>query len=269
MRAVVGAIATAAAVGALTALGPAVLALPPPVGGDVADALLPVGSPGHLLGTDANGNDVLSRALHGGRVSLALALTVNGAAAVAGSFVGIACGYHRGRLDALAMRMLDIPIAFPSLIAVISVVHAFGPGFAQTAITLAVFAAPGFARVARSTAMPIAVQPYIQAARLCGASGLGIVLRHVAPAVAPAVVGYACLGIGMVVTLEGALGLLGLGVPPPAPSWGNMLADGRESIFEQRAPLIVPGMLLALTVWSFTAIADAARQRVSGGLQHD
>lgn len=254
-----GPLAMAVAIVLLCLIGPSVLPLPPPVGGDVVEAALPLGAHGHALGTDANGNDVLSRLLHGGRASLALAFAVNVAGGIAGGLLGALCGFRGGRLDACVMRALDVPIAFPSLIAVIAVAQAFGHGIGPVAVTLTVFAAPGFARVARSAARPLATQPFVHAARLCGRSERAILVRHVWPAVTPTVVSYACLGVGTVVALEGALGLLGLGVPPPHPSWGNMIADGRESLLELRTPIFAPALLLAMTVWAFSALADALR----------
>ncbi|HEX6996821.1 MAG TPA: ABC transporter permease [Gammaproteobacteria bacterium] len=242
---------------------PLLYPIPDPVGGDVLESNLPPLSPGHLLGTDANGNDVASRLLHGGRASLQIAVAVNVIGLLVGGAIGAIGGYGARGLDALIMRVLDVAIAFPSLVLVLAVVHALGPGTAHTILALALFSVPAFARVARAATLRLREQPFITAARVCGTGAARVLVRHIVPNIAGQLVTFALLGMGVVIVIEGALSFLGLGVPLPRPSWGNMIQQGQQSLSARPMLVLLPSAALCVTVLSFNLLGERLRSRWS------
>jgi peptide/nickel transport system permease protein len=244
-------------IGAACLVGPLVHSVPP-VGGRVADANLPLLSSGHLLGTDANGNDNLSRLLYGGRASLQIALAVNLIGLVAGGLIGALGGYLGG-----VQRVLDVLIAFPPLILVLAVVEVLGPGHLNTIWALAFFSVPAFARVARAATLRLRNQPFMTAALLCGTGILRVLARHITPNILPQLATFALLGMGVVITIEGGLSFLGLGVPLPEPSWGNMIFQGQQSLLTRPVLVLLPGGALFLTVLAFNLLGDALRARAA------
>ena len=162
-------------------LGPLVLPIPPPVGGSVLESYLPAFSPGHLLGTDPNGNDTFSRLLYGGRASLTVAVAVNLLGLAVGGTLGALSGYAAGAVDTVIMRLLDVLIAFPSLVLTLAVAQSLGASQLNTVFALAFFSIPAFARISRAATLRLREQPFMAAARLCGTPGRRILLRHVAP----------------------------------------------------------------------------------------
>jgi peptide/nickel transport system permease protein len=245
-------------------VGPALLGLPRPVGGSVLESYLPAGSPGHLLGTDPNGNDVLSRLLHGGRASLIIATTVNLVGLVIGGTLGALSGYVGGVVDTLIMRILDVLIAFPSLVLTLAVAQALGPSIRNTIFALTFFSIPAVARVARSAVLRLRSQPFMAAAELCGTPAWRVLFKHLAPNIAPQLITFGMLGMGIVIIIEGALSFLGLGIPAPAPSWGNMVADGQLSLSATPMLVVWPSVALLLTVLSFNLLGENLRSRWSG-----
>ena len=245
-------------------LGPLLFGLPKPVGGSVLESYLPAGSPGHLLGTDPNGNDILSRLLHGGRASLFIAATVNVIGLVVGGTLGALSGYVGGIVDTVIMRILDVLIAFPSLVLTLAVAQALGPSIRNTIFALAFFSIPAVARVARSAVLRLRGQPFMAAAELCGTPAWRVLFRHLAPNIAPQLITFAMLGMGIVIIIEGALSFLGLGIPAPAPSWGNMVADGQLSLSATPMLVVWPSLALLLTVLSFNLLGESLRSRWSG-----
>ncbi|MBB4931245.1 peptide/nickel transport system permease protein [Lipingzhangella halophila] len=245
-------------------LGPFVLPLPPPVGGNVLDSALPPGSPGHLLGTDVNGNDVLSRLIHGGRSSLTVGVIVNIIGLAVGGTLGAIAPYLGGRADTLIMRALDVLIAFPSLVLVIVLAQVLGPSLPNTILALTAFSIPAVARVSRASTLKVMSMPYLQAAELSGSPWWRVLFRHVAPNIAPQLANYAMLGMALVVVTEGALSFLGLGVPPPQPSWGNMIFEAQQSL--SATPLLVlwPSLALLVTVLAFNLLGESIRDEVTG-----
>ncbi|MGY2080139.1 ABC transporter permease [Modestobacter sp. SYSU DS0657] len=245
-------------------LGPLLLGLPRPVGGSVLESYLPAGSPGHLLGTDPNGNDILSRLLHGGRASLVIATTVNVLGLVIGGTLGALSGYVGGLLDTLVMRVLDVLIAFPSLVLTLAVAQALGPSMTNTIFALTFFSIPAVARIARSAVLRLREQPFMAAAQLAGTPGWRVLFKHLAPNIAPQLITFAMLGMGIVIIIEGALSFLGLGIPAPAPSWGNMVADGQLSLSATPMLVVWPSLALLVTVLSFNLLGENLRARWSG-----
>src|SRR5690625_3150012 len=242
---------------------PSLISIPPPVGGSVLDSALPPGSPGHILGTDITGNDVLSRLLHGGRASLIVALAVNLIGLGIGGSVGALSAFLGGRWDTVIMRVLDVFIAFPSLVLTIAIAQALGPSLPNTIFALTVFSVPAVARISRSATMSVLSMPYMQAARLSGTPTWRILTRHVAPGITPQLVNFAMLGMGLMIVTEGALSFLGLGIPAPHPSWGNMIFEGQQSL--SATPLLVlwPSIALLITVLAFNLLGDNVRDEMT------
>jgi peptide/nickel transport system permease protein len=245
-------------------LGPLVLPIPPPVGGSVLESYLPAFSPGHLLGTDPNGNDILSRLLHGGRSSLTIAIAVNLLGLLVGGTLGALSGYLGGVLDTVIMRVLDVLIAFPSLVLVLALAQSLGPSKTNTVLALAFFSVPAFARIARAATLRLREQPFMAAAQLCGTPGWRVLLRHVAPNIAPQLITFGMLGMGVIIVIEGALSFLGLGVPPPAPSWGNMISQGQASLSATPMLVVWPCAALFVTVLACNLLGENLRARWSG-----
>ncbi|TQM45096.1 ABC transporter permease [Pseudonocardia cypriaca] len=245
-------------------LGPLVLPVPPPVGGSVLESYLDAGSPGHLLGTDPNGNDILSRILHGGRSSLVVAVAVNALGLLVGGTLGALSGYLSGAVDTVIMRVLDVLIAFPSLVLTLAVAQSLGASQTNTILALAFFSIPAFARISRAATLRLRELPFMAAAQLAGTPGWRVLLRHIAPNITPQLITFGMLGMGIVMVIEGALSFLGLGIPPPAPSWGNMIAQGQQSLSATPMLVVWPCLALFVTVLAFNLLGETLRARWSG-----
>jgi peptide/nickel transport system permease protein len=244
-------------------LGPLVLPIPEATGGNVLDAYLPSFSPGHPLGTDPNGNDILARILYGGRNSLIVATAVTLIGIVVGGSFGALSGYAGGRTDMLIMRVFDVFIAFPSLVLIIAVAQSLGPSRTNTILALSFFSIPAVARVSRAATLNLRELPFMAAAQLCGTPWWRVLLRHIAPNIAPQLLTFGILGMGLVIVLEGALSFLGLGIPPPTPTWGNMISEGQASLSATPMLLIWPALTLFITVLAFNLLGESLRSRWS------
>lgn len=242
---------------------PLVFPLPGPVGGSIRSAHLPPFSPGHILGTDPVGNDVLSRVLNGGRTSLEIGFAANLTGLVLGGLVGAFAGYQGGMVDAVTMRVLDTLIAFPQLVLALVVAERLGPGELNVIWTLSVFAVPAFARVARSATIRLRAEPFMLAARLVGTRFPRMLLRHILPNIFPQLLTFGVLGMGLAIVLEGSLDFLGLGVRPPAPTWGNMISLGQGVLTSQPTLVLAPSLALFATVMALNLFADGLRARWS------
>ncbi|GGA60709.1 cytochrome c550 [Pseudoclavibacter endophyticus] len=248
---------------ALCFLGPYVLPIPSPVGGDVLSSRLPAGSPGHPLGTDINGNDVLSRIIYGGRTSLIIAVSVNVIGIVLGGIIGSLSAYLGGIADSIIMRILDVPIAFPSLVLVIAIAQALGPSVPNTILAMCAFSIPSIARIARSATLKVVSMPYVRAAELSGSPSWRILFRHVAPGIVPQLLNFALLGMGIIIVTEGALSFLGLGIPAPDPSWGNMIYDAQQTLSATPMLVLWPSLALLFTVLAFNILGENTRDEMS------
>lgn len=216
----------------------------------------------HWFGTDFLGRDILSRTIYGARVSLfAGALAVLLGAAL-GIFMGITAGYVGGWVDSTMMRLSDAISAFPAILLGAAIVAVLGPGFVQVAIAIAIAQSPLFARLARALAISEARLEYIEAAESMGASKASIILRHILPNAAGPLAVQASLSVGIAILLEAGLSFLGLGVQPPTPSWGQMLADSLRFIDFIPAYAIFPGLALTVVLVGVNLLADAMRDRV-------
>ena len=244
---------------------PLVAPIPKPTGGDILNSLQPAFTPGHILGTDDNGNDILARILVGGRTSLFVALTVNLLGLVIGGGLGALAAQAGGIVDSIIMRLFDVLIAIPSLALIVAVSLSLGPGVRNTILTLSFFSVPAFARISRAETLRLREQPFMVAAKLSGTSTWRIVVRHLAPNIGPSLMTFAMLGMGIVMVIEGALSFLGLGIRPPAPSWGNMIFQGQLSLSGTPMLVVWPSIALFLTVVGFNQLGEAVRSRWSGG----
>lgn len=243
---------------------PLVLTMHPPTGGSVLASRLPAGSPDHLLGTDINGNDILSRLLHGGRASLFVAVMVNLLGLVLGGTLGVVSGYLSGKFDTVIMRFLDVLIAFPALVLTLAIAQALGPSQRNTILALSFFSIPAFARIARAATLRLRELPFMAAAELCGTSGWRVILRHIAPNIGPQLLSFMMLGMGIIIITEGALSFLGLGIPRPAPSWGNMIFEASQTLSATPMQVVWPSLALLVTVLAFNLLGENLRSMWSG-----
>jgi peptide/nickel transport system permease protein len=248
---------------ALCFLWPLVGSVPPPTGGNILDSNLPPFSEGHVLGTDPVGNDIFSRLLYGGRSSLQIALAVQLIGLILGGSLGAFAGYKAGVIDLVCMRVLDVFIAFPALVLALAIAQGLGPSKVNTVWALCFFSVPAFARISRAATLRLRERTFMLAARLSGTSTRRIMARHIAPNIVPELATFGLLGMGLIIILEGALSFLGLGVPPPAPSWGNMIAEGQQVLSAEPRFVLLPSAFLFVTVLAFNLLGDALRARWS------
>ncbi|TCL91080.1 peptide/nickel transport system permease protein [Rhizobium sp. PP-WC-2G-219] len=244
----------------LMAIFAGVLSPHSPVSGNLAGArLLPPGSPGYLLGTDEQGRDILSRLLHGSRLTLFVIILVAVIAAPTGLIVGAVAGYAGGWVDAVLMRITDIFLAFPKLVLALALVAALGPGIENAVLAIAVTSWPPYARIARAETMTVRNADYIAAVRLMGASPLRIVLLHVMPMCLSSLIVRITLDMAGVILTAAGLGFLGLGAQPPLPEWGAMIASGRRFILDQWWVATMPGIAILLVSLAFNLLGDGLR----------
>jgi peptide/nickel transport system permease protein len=234
-----------------------------PTGGNILNANIEPFSQGHLFGTDPVGNDIWSRILYGGRSSIEIALGVQLIGLVIGGSFGAFAAYWGGALDLVLMRILDVLIAFPALVLALAIAQSLGPSKFNTILALSFFSVSAFARISRAATLRLRERTFILAARLSGTGSARILLRHVAPNIVPQLVTFGLLGMGVIIILEGALSFFGLGVPPPNPSWGNMIFDGQGILSAEPRLVLVPSAFLFVTVLCFNLLGDALRARWS------
>jgi peptide/nickel transport system permease protein len=242
-------------------LWPLVYPVPKPTGGSILSAGLPPLSPGHIFGTDPVGNDIMSRILHGGQVSFEVGFSVTAIGLVIGGLLGMAAGYRGGAADGVIMRVLDVLIAFPALVLALANAEGLGPSELHVIWALSFFSIPAFGRVARGATVALRERTFMLAARLSGTRGPRVILRHVIPNIAPQLLTFSLLGIGVAMILEGALSFLGLGIPLPEPSWGSMIAYGQQTISASPDLVLIPSAFLFATVVSLNVLGDALRER--------
>jgi len=214
------------------------------------------------LGTDGLGRDSLSRLIYGARASLAVASLAVVCSGALGVFLGLTAGYYRGWVGAVLMRFVDLVLSIPFLLLAIAVVAALGPSLEHTVLVLGLTRWPRYARVAFAQTLASRSQEFVEAARALGGTDLRVMLRHVLPEVLPSVVVVCTLEIGLMIVYEAALSFLGLGVQPPTPSWGNMLADGRAYLATGWWLATFPGLAIMVTVLGANLLGDAVRDRL-------
>jgi peptide/nickel transport system permease protein len=210
----------------------------------------------HPLGLDELGRDILARILAGARISFFVGLVVVGISAAVGTAVGAIAGYFGGVVDDVISRAIDSLLAFPGLLLAIAIVAVLGPSLINVLVALTLIGWVGYARLVRGQTLRAREFDYVHAARALGASTSRILWRHIVPAVVPAVVVQATLGMGGAIVGEAALSFLGLGVQPPTPSWGTMLNGGRAHLLDAPHLTIFPGLAIALLVLGFNFLGD-------------
>ncbi|MBN1812711.1 MAG: ABC transporter permease [Anaerolineae bacterium] len=247
---------------ALVALGAGLaplLAPKGPLAADTTRSLLPPGA-GNLLGTDLFGRDVLTRLLWGGRWTLGMGLLGLGAAVGLGLPAGLAAGYFGGRVEGVTMRLVDALLAFPGLLLAMAVVAVLGPGLGSVSIAVGLSAAPVYARVARSAALEVRAQPYVEAARALGGSEWRTIARHILPNTVVPLVAFAATQLGWILLNGAALNFLGLGAPLGTPEWGAVLNEGRGYLRDAPWVSTFPGLALTLTVLAANLLGDSLQE---------
>jgi len=252
----------------LSAAGAGYLAPSSPIRGELSDALQ-APSWAHWLGTDDLGRDEVSRLVYGARVSLLAGMISVSIAATVGVPLGLAAGYGGGLLDETIMRVVDAILAFPALVLALAISAALGPGFVSSMLAIGFVTIPAFARLTRGQVLAVRALDYVESARAAGAGTLRILAAHVLPnALSPLIV-QASLSIAFAILTEAGLSFLGLGVQPPAPSWGSMLLTGKNYLVSAPWLSLAPGIAIFATVISFNLLGDALEDALDPRRQLD
>lgn len=230
-----------------------------PLQGMALKRLRPIGTEGHLLGTDELGRDMLSRLIHGARISLVMGIVPVLLALVIGSAIGVVAGYAGGWTNTVLMRTMDVLFAFPSVLLAVALAGALGPGIFNSLLALTVVFVPPIARVAESVTTGVRARDYVEAARASGAGALTIIRRHVLGNVLGPIFVYAMSLIAVAMILASGLSFLGLGVKPPQPDWGLMLNTLRTALYTQPLLCALPGLMIFVTSISFNLMTDGLR----------
>jgi len=234
-----------------------------PFAADLDRALMPplwrTGTSLYTLGTDQFGRDVFSRMVYATRFSIAIVLGAACIGAFIGTFLGVAAGLYAGRVDAAIMRLADVQLAFPLILLVIAVIAVVGPSVPVLILVLGTPSWAGYARILRSATLSLREQQFIEAARALGCGTRRVMLRHVLPNLVTSLVILTTFEIGRLLLLESAVSFLGLGIQPPTPSWGTMIADGRDHIYDGWWLAAMPGAAITVVVLAFNLVGDGLR----------
>jgi peptide/nickel transport system permease protein len=223
--------------------------------------------PPYLLGTDQFGRDTLSRLLYGGRVSFVVAFASALCSLVVGVGIGAYAGYTAGLIGDLLMRVMDVILAFPYIILAIALAWIIGPSLTTVIVVISVAGIPQFARLTRSAVLLLKELTFVEAERGLGQTESRILLRHVLPNALGPIIVYASLLMGVAINTEAALSFLGLGIQPPTPSWGTLLADGRRFVYSNAWLVAFPGLVISLAVVGFNLVGDGLRDRLDPRLR--
>jgi dipeptide transport system permease protein len=225
------------------------------------------GSSTYLLGTDAIGRDMLSRLIHGARLSLLIGVSVVAIAIVVGTLLGLAAGFFRGIFETMVLRLMDILLTLPSLLLAVVIVAVLGPGLMNAMLAVAVVVLPHYVRIARAAVIAERSKDYVTAAAVAGAGTARLMFSEVLPNCMPPLIVQATLGISTAILDAAALGFLGLGAQPPSAEWGTMLADAREFVIRAWWVVTFPGLMILLTVLAFNLLGDGLRDALDPKLK--
>ncbi len=223
--------------------------------------------PQHIMGTDGNVRDEFSRIIYGAQISFTIGFLTVGFAIIVGVVLGAIAGYTGGRTDNIIMRILDVLLAFPSLLLAIAIVSVLGPGLINAMLAIAIVSIPAYARVMRASVLAARQEDYVQAARVLGVSPFNILFRHIMPnAITPLIV-QGTLGIGTAILETAALSFLGLGAQPPTAEWGAMLSAERNQVFNAPHLVFFPGLAIMINVLGFNLLGDGLRDALDPRLR--
>jgi dipeptide transport system permease protein len=225
------------------------------------------GSLTYPLGTDAIGRDILSRLIHGARLSLLIGVGVVSIAILIGTLLGLVAGFFRGIIETMILRLMDILLTLPSLLLAVVIVAILGPGLINAMLAVAVVALPHYVRIARAAVITERSKDYVTAAAVAGAGRLRLMFSEVLPNCMPPLIVQVTLGISTAIIDAAALGFLGLGAQPPAAEWGTMLADAREFVLRAWWVVTFPGLMILLTVLAFNLLGDGLRDALDPKLK--
>ena len=256
----------------LTAVFAPYLAPQSPTEADITQKLIPPvwmerGEGRHPLGTDRFGRDVLSRVIYGSRISLVVSLLAIGLSGTFGTALGLISGYRGGLTDSLLMRFADIGLSLPTILIAVVLVAVSEPSFRNVILVISLLLWPRFARQIRGETLGIKEQDFVALAVVAGRSSIWIICRHIFPNVVPTLLVISTLQVGYVILLEGTLSFLGVGVPPPNPAWGLMIADGRGFLATAWWITLFPGLAMLLTVLAVNLMGDWLRDHLDPKLR--
>jgi peptide/nickel transport system permease protein len=243
-----------------------------PVKTSMTERLLPPafiagGSTKHLLGTDNLGRDLLSRVIYGSRISLSISLLVIVITSGIGTMLGIISGYTGGRTDDVLMRVTDVSLSFPAILIALLLAVSIGPGYRTVVLALSILGWAPYARLIRGEALKLRKADFVAQAQVIGASPIRIMIRHIFPNIVNPLIIMMTLSVGMIILTEAALSYLGAGIPPPTPSWGAMVNDGRNFIDSAWWISLFPGILIGLVVLSGNFLGDWIRDKTDPRLR--
>jgi peptide/nickel transport system permease protein len=225
------------------------------------------GSMNHFLGTDTLGRDILSRAIYGARISLSVSLFAILITASVGTVLGIMAGYMGGRIDAFIMRITDIAMSFPNLLLAIIIAVSLGPGFFTVIFALSILGWAGYARIIRGESLRLRNTDFVLQAVISGASPWRIMIKHIFPNIVNVLIIGVTLSVGAMILAESAMSYLGIGIPPPTPSWGSMVSDGRNELDRAWWIATFPGVLIGMVVLSGNFLGDWLRDKLDPRLR--
>lgn len=237
------------------------LPLPDPDHQDLVNRLTPPFSPGHILGTDGLGRDILARLAFGARVSLIISFSAVSIGMVIGGSLGLVVGFFGGWLDGITAWALNVILAFPALVLLLGLVAFVGQSLTAVTLVIGFLSVPIYARVARATTLTAAQRDYVLAARVLGATNRRIMFREILPNVILPVAAFGLVAVGLVIVLEGSLAFLGLSVKAPDPTWGSMIAEGRHHLSTTTHLALIPSLVMFLTVLAVNFVGDVVRGR--------